>query len=57
MGPKKIPKRKIGESFNENDDDIDILEEAKEEGINLDDEEENIESEGSGEDLMEELEK
>jgi len=56
MGPKKNPKKKQ-EAFNENDDDLNMLDEAKEEGMNLDDDEENIESEGSGDDLMEEMEK
>ena len=56
MGPKKIPKKKQ-ENFNDNDEDLNILDEAKEDGMNLDDEEEILESEGSGDDLMEEIEK
>ncbi len=56
MGPKKNPKRQEEQEDQFGDDNIDKLDEAIEEGINLDDEDESV-SEGSGEDLVEEMEK
>ncbi len=55
MGPKKkIKQEEDNENFGE--EDIHKLDEAIEEGMNLDEEEESI-SEGEGEDLLEEAEK
>lgn len=56
MGPKKNPKRQEEKVDQFADDNIDKLDEAIEEGINLDDEDDSV-SEGSGEDLIEEMEK
>ena len=56
MGPKKNPKHSDDDKKDFNDEDIHKLDEALEEGINLDEEEQSG-SEVSGEDLLEEMEK
>jgi len=56
MGPKKNPKREEQNDADFGEEDIHKLDEAIEEGINLDEEDESV-SEGEGEDLLEEAEK
>jgi len=56
MGPKKKIKKEDEKEQEFGDEDIHKLDEAIEEGMNLDEEEESI-SEGDGEDLLEEAEK
>jgi hypothetical protein len=52
MGPKR--KR---EEIKEKSDQLVDLDEAIEEGLNIDDEDKSVSSEGEGEDLMEDLER
>jgi hypothetical protein len=53
MGPKRNPKKEEQKESEFGEEDIHKLDEAIEEGMNLDEDEESV-SEGEGEDLLEE---
>ncbi len=56
MGPKRNPKKEEPKELEFGEEDIHKLDEAIEEGMNLDEEDDSV-SEGEGEDLLEEAEK